>query len=163
MRLLRGPLPAVALAAALSASAPPAGAVDRPVLAIRDDTGSLLATLRLADGGRFALAYRNSLYGSTAEERFVVAGDTRFALVELAADELAVLEEYYAAAGPIERAPPGDAREWRQRLAEPSVHDELHVAATDLGRRTLIAGDQRIELWRLVADGDGATVTIELR
>ena len=51
------------------------------------------------------MSYRNSVYGTLAEERYRVAADGRFALVELAADQLAVLEEYYAVPGPVRRAP----------------------------------------------------------
>lgn len=160
-RFLGAGAAAVVLVAALTGSAPSGAVDDRPVLAVRDEAGTLLARVPLADNGRFALAYRNSLYGSTAEERFSVQRG-QLALVELAADELAVLEEYYAADGVTRRAPASDRREWLQRLANPSALDELRLAATDLGQRTLIAGAHRVELWRLVSDSTGASVTIGL-
>ena len=55
--------------------------------------GDLFVALR---GERFAVSYRNSIYGTMAEERYAVLPDRRYRLVEIAADQLAVLEEYYA-------------------------------------------------------------------
>lgn len=120
-------------------------------LVIRDATGTLLARVRVERSG-FALRYRNSLYGTLAEERFLV-DDGRFTLVELAADERAVLEEYYEILGPARQAGEGDARQWIANPARTLQLTELAIAATDLGARTvLIPGSPPIELWRMVDD-----------
>lgn len=133
----------------------PAGG--RPAVTVRDAGGALLTSVPLPPDGRFALRYRNSVYGTLAEERFVAADDGRFRLVELAADQLAVLEEYYAVTRPAVRAPPGGRRAWAAPPARPLELDELRVAATDLGRRTLLVDDRSVPLWRLV-DADPTVV-----
>lgn len=121
------------------------------VLVVRGPDGTLLASLPLADRG-FTLRYRNSLYRSTAEEAYTVGSDGLIELRSLAADELAVLEEYYAIDDPARRSPTG-TRVWVAEPARPVVLDNLIVAATDLGRRTLlIDGQPALELWRLVRD-----------
>jgi hypothetical protein len=123
-----------------------------PLLALRGPDDHVLAVLTLPDAS-FTLRYRNSLYGSTAEERYVAGGDGRIRLVELAADELAVLEEYYAIDDPASRTGAGASRAWRADPSRAVVLDRLIVAATDLGRRTLLVeGQPPIELWRLVDD-----------
>lgn len=122
--------------------------------------GVPLLRVPLPPDGSFSLRYRNSLYGSLAEERFVIADEGRLDLVELRADELAVLEEYYA----INEAasPSGGTRAWAAAPAHrPTIH-RLRVAATDLGERTLlVAGREPLELWRLVDDAE-PSVIIEL-
>lgn len=144
--------PAIALALSIPVTGAEA-APDGPMLVVRHAaTDAVLARLPIGAGDGFALRYRNSLYGSLAEERFSVR-DGRMTLRELAADQLAVLEEYYAISRPASRAAPGDARRW---TAAPGIHVEerrLRVAATDLGERTLIVdGSQPLDLWRLVDD-----------
>jgi len=63
-----------------------------------------------------------------------------------------VLEEYYAIDDPARRSHTGD-RPWVADPAHPVIVDRLTVAATDLGRRTLLVeGREPIELWRLVDD-----------
>lgn len=167
MRRRRGRAPG--LAAALTAllvlavaALPAAGRDgDGPVLAVRDADGALLARLPLAER-RFALRYRNSVYGSLAEERFVVAEGGRLRLVGLAADELAVLEEYYAVTSPAVRAGPGSRRVWSAPPASPVVLEELRIAATDLGRRTvLVGGHPPLPLWRLVEADPTVVLTVE--
>jgi hypothetical protein len=129
-----------------------AGARD-PTLVVRDPGGAVVARLPLADG-EFTLSYRNSVYRSLAEERYVVDSRGRIHLAGLAADELAVLEEYYAIDEPAWRAAAG-ARTWMAAPARPVVVERLTVAATDLGRRTLIVDGRRpLELWRLVEDAE---------
>ena len=131
---------------------------DAPALTVRDADGLLLASVPLRAGGDFALRYRNSVYGTLAEERFVIADDGALRLVELAADQLAVLEEYYAVTEPPVRAPPSSARAWRAPPARPVVLTELSVAATDLGQRTLLVDDRAsLPLWQLV-DADPTVV-----
>jgi hypothetical protein len=123
----------------------------RPALTVRDADGALLARVPLPADRGFALRYRNSLYGTLAEERFVIAEQGRLRLVELAADQLAVLEEYYAVKEPAMRAPPGSRRVWVAEPAWPVELAELSIAATELGRRTLLVpGRAPLPLWRLV-------------
>lgn len=132
-----------------------------PTVVVRLPDGAEVARLRLDDAAAFALRYRNSVYRSLVEERFVAHGGEMH-LVELAADELAVLEEYYAIDQPARAAPTGDTRAFVAQPAAPVVLDTLTVAATDLGRRTLLVnGVAPVELWRLVDDG-AASVVIEV-
>ena len=61
-------------------------------------------------------AIRNSIYGTLAEERYRVHEDGRFELVEIAAEQLAVLEEYYAVPGrPARRRRGTDWPTWWSR------------------------------------------------
>jgi hypothetical protein len=118
---------------------------------VTDAGGAILAKSELADG-RFALRYRNSVYGSLAEERFAVAGDGRILLAGLAAEELAVLGEYYTARNP-RPADGGQALRWEAAPQQTIVLEQLTVAATDLGQRTLlVSGRPPIALWLLVGD-----------
>ena len=131
-----------------------------PALTVRDSGGALLTQVPLP-AAEFAVSYRNSVYGTVAEERYRVHEGSRFGLVELAADQLAVLEEYYAVPGPVRAAPSGDRRRW---VAEPRDHPEfgeLSIAATALGERTLhVPGQAPIPLPPLVTDG--VTVVLDL-
>jgi hypothetical protein len=130
-----------------------------PVISVRDPAGALLAQVPLG-GGRFAVSYRNSIYGTLAEERYRVAADGRFTLVELAADQLAVLEEYYAVPGPVRRAPAPDRRDFVARPARAAEFPELAVAATTLGERTLhVPGHAPVPLAPLAPAG-GPTVVL---
>jgi hypothetical protein len=122
-------------------------------LVVRRLDGAELATVPLPSDGGFRLRYRNSIYESLVEEVFVVTADGRLRLVRLAAEELAVLEEYYAVEGPALRQPAGSSMLWE---AEPSLaveEESILIAATDLGERTLLVdGAAPLELWRLVDD-----------
>ena len=121
---------------------------------IRDHDGDVLASLPLC-GDRFAVSYRNSIYGTVAEERYVALPDGRYRLAQIAADQLAVLEEYYAVPGPPTRANNGDRRLWvvPPDPDHPAVFEDLSIAATDLGERTLyIPGSPPLALWQLVED-----------
>lgn len=132
-------------------------------LAVRDATGQVLASVPLP-GGEFAMSYRNSLYGTLAEERYAVAADRQFRVVELAADQLAVLEEYYAVPGAPRQAAENDRRAWTADPDpdRPAVFTELRVSATDLGRRTLhVPGTPPLALWRLVGDDPTVVLRIE--
>jgi hypothetical protein len=150
-------LAALIVPLALTAAAPAA-----PALVVTGPDGSVLAERVLHDGG-FSLRYRNSLYRSLAEERYAVDSDGRLRLVELSADELAVLEEYYAIDRPAERQPDDAARAWRAEPAREVVIESLLVAATDLGQRVLLVdGAPPLELWRLVEDGD-PSVRLEVK
>jgi hypothetical protein len=134
----------------------------RPALTVRDADGALLARVPLSAGQGFALRYRNSLYGTLAEERFVVAAQGQLRLVELAADQLAVLEEYYAVTEPAMRAPRGSRRAWVATPARTVELPELTIAATDLGERTLLVpGRSPLPLWRLVEADPTVVLQVE--
>jgi hypothetical protein len=147
---------AMAVLAAARGDPPREGA-----LVVRGHDGSVLVAIALPSDARFTLRYRNSVYRSTAEEQFTVTDEGRIRLSGLSADELAVLEEYYGIAEPASGPFVAPGRSWR---ATPPVEVEeavLIVAATDLGRRTLIVeGAPPVELWRLV-DDDAPWVSIE--
>ena len=149
-------------AGAAATTAAPAGG-DGPAVVVRTPDGEVVASVPLT-GDRFAVGYRNSVYTTLAEERYRVLPDGRFALVEIAADQVAVLEEYYAVPGAPRPAPPGDRR---AHVAEPdparsAVFDALNIAATDLGERTLyVPGAAPVPIWRLVT-GQDPTVLLEV-
>ena len=129
-----------------------------PTIRVTAPDGELLASVPLAPDGTVTLRYRNSLYGTLAEERFVVTGDGRLRLVELAAEQLAVLEEYYAIDTPASSAAEEPMR-WQAAPAHVPVLRELRVAATDLGQRTLVVpGSAPVRLWRLVDDPEPTVV-----
>lgn len=118
--------------------------------------GGVLASVPLA-GDTFSVSYRNSIYGTLAEERYTVQHDGSYRLVQLAADQLAVLEEYYAVPGPPSAAADSDRRKWvtNPDPGHPAKFSRLSLAATDLGRRTVyIPGAPPLELWKLVEDSD---------
>lgn len=150
-------LAALIVPLALTAAAPAA-----PSLVVIGPGGDALAERVLSDGG-FSLRYRNSLYRSLAEERYAVHPDGRIRLVELSADELGVLEEYYAIDRPAERQADDAPRAWRAEPSREVVIESLVVAATDLGQRVLLVeGAPPLELWRLVEDGD-PSVRLEVK
>ncbi len=125
-------------------------------IVIRARDGGVLASVPLR-GEHFAVSYRNSIYGTPAEERYAVLPNGRYRLVEIAADRLAVLEEYYAVPGAPRRAAETDRREWvaPPDPDRPSVFETLSIAATDLGQRTVhVPGQPPVELWRLAGDGN---------
>lgn len=122
-------------------------------VSITNDDGEL-ASVPLS-GTSFAVSYRNSLYGTLAEERYTVEPDGTFVLDQIAADQLAVLEEYYAVPGAPSAAEASDRRAWivEPDPARPAVFERLSLAATDLGQRTLhVPGVPPLELWTLVED-----------
>lgn len=139
--------------AAAQAPGPAAGSPGRS-LVVRGSEGDILTTVPLTGDG-FSVSYRNSIYGTPAEERYTVLPDGRFRLVEIAADQLAVLEEYYAVPGAPSRAPPTDRRRWivAPDPDAPTVLKSLSIAATDRGERTVhVHGRRPVRLWPLVAD-----------
>ena len=141
----------------LALAAEPATSSGAPAVVVRADDGDLLASVPVGRRG-FALSYRNSIYGTPAEDRYTLASRNRFRLVEVAADQRAVLEEYYALPGPS-RAAAGDRRNWVSDPARRMVFRELNIAATDLGERTLhVPGHRPVRLWRLVGDSDPIVV-----
>jgi hypothetical protein len=158
-------LVAVALAAcgltAVSAMAAGGEAHAGRTVTVRAMDGDLLASAPLR-GDRFAVSYRNSIYGTLAEERYLVSTDGRFRVVELAADQLAVLEEYYAVPGPPRRAGEADRRTWVAEPAHAAAFTDLAIAATELGERTLLVpGSPPVPLPPLVPD-DHPTVVLDI-
>lgn len=136
---------------------PPEGG---PSVVVRDNAGDVLASVPLP-GRTFAVSYRNSIYGTLAEDRYTTLPGGRFRLVQIAADQRAVIEEYYAIPGP-DRAAQSDRRTWVADPARRAVFDELSIAATDLGERTLrVPGRQPVKLWRLVEDNPIVVLDIE--
>jgi len=140
-----------------------AAATAGPVVVVVDGSGDVLEKVPLG-GGRFAVSYRNSIYGTLAEERYEVGADGRFALVEIAADQLAVLEEYYGVPGAPHRTTGTDRRTWAvdPDPTRPVVFERLSIAATDLGERTLhVPGYPPVALWRLV--DENPTVVLDIK
>lgn len=128
-------------------------------LVLRDGSDRVVLRAALPDG-RFTLRYRNSLYGTLAEERFRVNGDGQLRLVDLAADTAAVLDEYYAVARRPSPTDRGDARRWRAPPAAALSLPELALAATAHGRRTLVIDGQKpVPLWPLTEPWD-STLTL---
>ena len=129
-------------------------------IVVRDANGTELARVALTPANAFAMRYRNSVYQSNAEEHFRVQ-EGHVDLVALAADELAVLEEYYAAIGAI-RDRPGSTLVWSVGVERPPIALPLRVQATTLGERTLLVGDGELSLSRLVAGRDDTLVILTI-
>jgi hypothetical protein len=101
----------------------------------------VVAELRLPASGEFALEYRHSYYRQPARETFRATGDG-FALVAISSPSEAVLD-YYEIEGTRSRR----GGVWTLRPARPARFEEMALAATDVGRRTLVAGDRRAPLY----------------
>ena len=156
-------LAAVLIGAVVAATTAGLAGDDGRAVVVRTPDGEVVASVPLT-GDRFAVSYRNSVYTTLAEERYRVLPDGRFELVELAADQVAVLEEYYAVPGAPRPAPPGDRRHHvaEPDPARPAVFDVLNIAATDLGERTLhTPGTDPVPIWRLLTRED-PTVLLEI-
>ena len=97
--LARSPLAGACGALALTAAT---SGADGPRVVVRDAGGEVVAEAALPADGRFALAYRHSVYNAPAEERFRARSDDRFALESIASPSRRVLE-YYEAEGRITR------------------------------------------------------------
>jgi hypothetical protein len=143
----------VATAAAIAFGRSPATAWQ---LVVRGADAETLVSVPLPDR-RFTLRYRHSVYDSLAEERFVVGSDGQMQLVELASDEAAVLDEYYATTR-LRPAAAGDPRRWLAEPYAPLRLDQLPLAATQRGQRTLVVGGREIALWQLSAAGTAMVV-----
>lgn len=88
-----------------------------------------------------------------------MADDGRIRLRELAADDPAVLTEYYRLADAPYRLDDVSEMTWAGIPEQASVVDELPLAATELGERTLLVeGEQPVVLWSLVAGGEPGLV-----
>jgi hypothetical protein len=145
-RVVAGAFAALALAAGAAAARSdgpaPAPADGATVVAAHDRDGGTVAELRLPASGAFALAYRHSYYRKPALERFRAAADGSFELVAISSPSAAVLD-YYEAEG--ERTRSGGW--WTLRLARPARFDSMALAATAVGRRTLVAAGERAPLY----------------
>jgi hypothetical protein len=159
-RRLAGVAVVILLAASTGAGIEPSGGDAGWWVVIRDGAGDELARTPLPASRELALRYRNSLYHSIAEEHFV-AEDGRLSLVALAADELAVLEEYYTAVGGT-RSDSEDGLRWHVGVERPAIELPLSIRATALGERTLITAGREIPLWRLVVGRDATLVTLSV-
>lgn len=142
---------AVGLAAGGSTTAPTGQPGYDWQLVARATNGDVVMRVPLPES-RFVLRYRNSVYGSVAEERFAIGPDGQMILVELAADEAAVLDEYYMADRP-RPARAGDTRRWWAAPESPLAIEQLFVAATQHGQRSLVVENRTIPLWQVAAPG----------
>jgi hypothetical protein len=113
-----------------------------PAIVARDRDGGVVAEAALPDSGRFALAYRHSVYGAPAEERFRATGDG-FVLESVASPSAEVID-YYELEGRRTR----ERGWWVMTPARPARFGTMALAATRLGRRTLVAGSRRLPLYR---------------
>ena len=139
------------------------GGAEGQAVTVHTADGQLVARIGL-DGDTFAVGYRNSIYGTLAEERYRVREDGRFELVQIAAEQVAVLEEYYAVPGAPRPASPGDRLAYvvEPDPARPAVFDDLNIAATDLGERTLwVPGQPPVPIWQRVV-GENPTVLLDI-
>ena len=121
-----------------------AGQATEPAQVVaRDADGRQVAALALPSSGAFALTYRHSYHRRPAVERFLAAPDGSFRLVAIGSPSQGVLD-YYEAAGARTRA----GGWWTLRLDRPVRFRALPLAATAVGRRTLVAAGRRVPLFR---------------
>jgi hypothetical protein len=125
------------LAAALGALALVGGP---PHVVARAADGAEVASLPVS--GTFALEYRHSYYRQPARETFRVREDGGFELVAISSPSEAVLD-YYEIEGARERRDGW----WTLRPARPARFGEMALAATGVGRRTLVSGSRRAPLY----------------
>jgi hypothetical protein len=126
------------LAVALGAL-PFAGGAPAVVARAGDDE---VARLALPPSRTFALEYRHSYYRQPARETFRAAGDGSFSLVAVSSPSEAVLDYYE-----IDGARSRHDGWWTLRPARPAQFEGMALAATAVGRRTLVAGDGRAPLY----------------
>lgn len=139
------------LATVLTGALALAGGGGRSVV-VRDQEGAVLAEARLPPSGRFALEYRHSYYRAPARESFA-ADASGFRMVEVASPSEAVLD-YYELEGTRERR----SGVWTLRPARSARFERMALAATAVGRRTLVAGEQRAPLY----DSGDVHLTLEV-
>jgi Domain of unknown function (DUF1850) len=114
---------------------------DGPAVVVADERGRQLASVRLPEGGRFALQYRHSVYRAEVTETFA-ATDGGFRLVAVASPSEAVLD-YYELEGRRGR----DGGWWRLEPQAAPRLEALPLLATEVGRRTLVVEDRRLPLF----------------
>ncbi|HUG48671.1 MAG TPA: hypothetical protein VMP67_09685 [Candidatus Limnocylindria bacterium] len=158
-RLLLGALLCTVLVSGCSSPTGGTAAAAQWQLVISDGQGVVLR-VPLPEGV-FTLRYRNSVYGSLAEERFRVADGGVLELIELAADEAAVLDEYYMTGDRPRPAAAGDTRRWRAAPASPLSLRELRLLATEHGERTLLVGQTTVALWQLSDESSALMLVAE--
>jgi hypothetical protein len=149
-------VPAVAAAAVALAGGAAVRADGPPHVVATDRGGGTVAELELPRSGAFALTYRHSYYRRPAVERFTAADDGSFRLVEIASPSEAVLE-YYEVDGTRSRRDGW----WRLRLARPVRFTRMALAATAVGRRTLVAAGERAPLFRRDGRAAHLEITVE--
>ncbi len=143
--MTRGRRPALVaglLAAAALGVTGAAGAEGGPRVVALDRSGAEVAAAPLPADGRFALAYRHSVLHAPAEERFRSVGDGAFVLEAITSPSAGVLD-YYEIEGRRTRS----RGVWTLRVARPARFEGLALAATRVGRRTLVAGARRVPLF----------------
>jgi Domain of unknown function (DUF1850) len=113
-----------------------------PRVEVADRDGGRVAAAELPASGTFALEYRHSYYGRAARETFR-AERGGFRLVAIASPSEAVLD-YYELEGERTRR----TGWWKLRPARPPRFDEMALAGTTVGRRTLVVGARRFPLFR---------------
>jgi hypothetical protein len=118
----------------------------------RTADGDVVAELRLPASGTFALKYRHSYYRAPARETFHVTDDG-FELVAISSPSEAVLD-YYEIEGARERR----GGTWTLRTARPARFERMALAATETGRRTLVAGGRSVPLY----GGDDVHLRLEV-
>jgi hypothetical protein len=123
-----------------------------PAVVVADERGREVASVPLPEGGRFALAYRHSVYRAEVTETFAVT-DGGFRLVEIRSPSEAVLDYYE-----LEGRRVAD-HGWRLEPAGTPRLESLPLVATEVGRRTLVAGDRRVPLF----EEGGAAAHLVLR
>jgi len=124
----------------------------RSVVAVSGD-GGVVAARQLPASGRFDVSYLHSYYRVEAVESFRAATGGGFDLVGVASPSEAVLD-YYGLAGSRHR----DGGWLRLDPRAPPHFTALPLAATPLGRRTLVVGGDQIGL----AGAGTAHVTIRV-
>jgi hypothetical protein len=113
-----------------------------PHVVARTAGGDEVADLRLPPSGTFALEYLHSYYRQPARETFRVRDDGAFELVAVSSPSQAVLDYYE-----IEGARRSRDGVWTLRPDRPARFDGMALAASTVGRRTLVAGTNRAPLY----------------
>jgi hypothetical protein len=118
-----------------------AGCGGGPDVVARDRDGGVVAEAALPADGRFELAYRHSVYRAPAVERFR-ASDGGFVLESVRSPDARVID-YYEVEGRRTR----ERGWWVLTPDRPARFGTMALAATERGRRTLVAGDERLPLY----------------
>ena len=122
-------------------------------VAARDAAGHGVALPLPADGS-FALRYRHSLLHAPAEERFRARRTAAGSCSSRSPRRARAVLDYYEAPGTRTRE--GDR--WVLRLAHPARFASMPLAATGVGRRTLVAGGRSAPLY----PGDGGVAHLRI-
>lgn len=126
---------------------------------VLDESGERTASLPLPESGEFGLEYRHSYYRAPATEHFVAGADGEkdegFRLIGVSSTNGGVLD-YYALEG--ERRDRGERM--LLDLEAERGYDSLPLIATREGRRTLVAGGERLPLY---AEGGPRHLTLEVQ